>query len=120
MGRHSGHEDQNNFQDVTLDCAGTLPQTGQTWQTVGKYQWTRVDLQTGDFQNVGNCSNGRHEIEYYRFKDFDEPYSDLARARLAGMTGQLSTRMGTAFRHAGHFLRFRRVARKLILLVTDG
>jgi hypothetical protein len=68
----------------------------------------------------GFDSNGRHEIEYYRFKDFDEPYSDLARARLAGMTGQLSTRMGTAFRHAGHFLRFRRVARKLILLVTDG
>jgi hypothetical protein len=52
----------NNFQDVTLDCAGTLPQSGQTWQTVGKYQYTRVDLQTGDFQNVGNCSNGRHEM----------------------------------------------------------
>jgi nitric oxide reductase NorD protein len=68
----------------------------------------------------GFDSNGRHEIEYYRFKDFDEPYGELARARLAGMTGQLSTRMGTALRHAGQFLRFRRVARKLILLVTDG
>jgi nitric oxide reductase NorD protein len=68
----------------------------------------------------GFDSNGRHEIEYYRFKDFDEPYGDQARARLAGMTGQLSTRMGTALRHAGQFLRFRRVARKLILLVTDG
>ncbi len=52
----------NNFQDVTLDCAGTLPQTNQTWTTIGKYQWTRVDLQTGDFENVGNCSNGRHEM----------------------------------------------------------
>ncbi len=52
----------NNFQDVTLDCAGKLPQSGQSWQTIGKYQWTRVDLQTGDFQNVGNCSNGRHEM----------------------------------------------------------
>jgi hypothetical protein len=48
----------DNFQDVNLDCAGNL--TG--WQTVGKYQYTRVDLQTGDFQNVGNCSNGRHEM----------------------------------------------------------
>jgi nitric oxide reductase activation protein len=28
--------------------------------------------------------------------------------------------MGTALRHAWHFLRYRRVARKLILLVTDG
>ncbi|PWT73307.1 MAG: VWA domain-containing protein [Proteobacteria bacterium] len=68
----------------------------------------------------GFDSNGRHEVEYYRFKDFDEPYSDRARARLAGMSAQLSTRMGTALRHAGHFLRYRRVARKLILLVTDG
>ena len=52
----------NNFQDVTLDCAGTLPQSPQTWQTIGQYQWTRVDLQTGDFLNVGSCSNGRHEM----------------------------------------------------------
>ena len=36
------------------------------------------------------------------------------------MNGQLSTRMGTALRHAGHFLRSRRVAHKLILLLTDG
>ena len=47
-----------NFHDVTLDCAGAL--TG--WQTVGNYQWTRTDLVTGNFQNVGNCSTGRHEI----------------------------------------------------------
>jgi hypothetical protein len=46
------------FADVTLDCAGTL--TG--WQPVGDYQYTRVDLVTGNFQNVGNCSNGRHEM----------------------------------------------------------
>ncbi|MFW5740169.1 MAG: IgGFc-binding protein, partial [Myxococcota bacterium] len=52
--------DQNGqFADVTLDCAGTL--TG--WQPVGDYQYTRVDLVTGNFQNVGNCSNGRHEME---------------------------------------------------------
>jgi hypothetical protein len=68
----------------------------------------------------GFDSNGRHEIEYYRFKDFDEPYGEQARARLAGMTGQLSTRMGTALRHAGFYLRYRRATRKLILLVTDG
>jgi len=68
----------------------------------------------------GFDSNGRHEIEYYRFKDFDEPYGEQARARLAGMTGQLSTRMGTALRHAGFFLRYRRATRKLVLLITDG
>jgi hypothetical protein len=77
--------------------------------------------QLGDnFAIHGFDSNGRHEIEYYRFKDFDAPYDEMARARLAGMKGQLSTRMGTALRHAGHFLRSRRVAHKLVLVLTDG
>lgn len=46
------------FANVTLDCAGEL--TG--WQPFSPYEYTRIDLVTGDFQNVGNCSNGRHEI----------------------------------------------------------
>jgi nitric oxide reductase activation protein len=68
----------------------------------------------------GFASNGRHDVGYYRFKDFERPYGDLAKARLAGMTGQLSTRMGTALRHAGQFLKDRRAHKKLILLITDG
>jgi hypothetical protein len=46
------------FYDVTLDCAGVLG----GWQPVGAYEWTRADLITGNFQNVGNCSTGRHTI----------------------------------------------------------
>jgi nitric oxide reductase NorD protein len=68
----------------------------------------------------GFSSNGRHDVGYYRFKDFDRPYGELPKARLAGMSGQLSTRMGTALRHAGSFLQDRRAHKKLILLVTDG
>jgi len=48
-----------NFRDVTLDCAGVL--TG--WQPVGDYEWTRIDLVTGDFQGVNGCNTGRHEVE---------------------------------------------------------
>jgi hypothetical protein len=48
------------FHDVTLDCAGVL--TG--WQPIdANYEYTRTDLITGDFQNVGNCSTGRHLIK---------------------------------------------------------
>ncbi|MBI4704326.1 MAG: IgGFc-binding protein [Deltaproteobacteria bacterium] len=48
------------FHDVTLDCVpGPLP----GWQAVGDYEWTRADLITGDFQNVGQCSTGRHEVK---------------------------------------------------------
>ncbi len=79
-----------------------------------------MDDLNDNFAIHGFDSNGRHEIEYYRFKDFDQPYDEQARARLAGMKGQLSTRMGTALRHAGHFLRQRRATHRLILLLTDG
>jgi hypothetical protein len=56
---------QNGFEDVTLDCTGTLPQSGQSWQSAGSsgnYQYTRVDLVTGNFAKVGNCDNGRHTM----------------------------------------------------------
>jgi len=46
------------FKDVSLDCAGVL--TG--WQPLGSYEYTRVDLVTGNFQSVNGCANGRHEI----------------------------------------------------------
>ncbi|HNA30412.1 MAG TPA: nitric oxide reductase activation protein NorD, partial [Thiobacillaceae bacterium] len=68
----------------------------------------------------GFCSDGRHDVEYYRFKDFDQPWDEEPKARLAGMTGQLSTRMGSAIRHAGHHLKLQRSAKKLLIVITDG
>ena len=68
----------------------------------------------------GFCSDGRHDVEYYRFKDFDQPYNDAPKSRLAGMTGQLSTRMGAAIRHATHYLRGQKSTRKLLMVITDG
>ena len=67
----------------------------------------------------GFSSNGRHDVGYVRFKDFDQPYDEHAQARLAGMHASLSTRLGGALRHAGQALAARAAARKL-LVVTDG
>lgn len=68
----------------------------------------------------GFASDGRHDVQYYRFKDFDQPFDDQAKARLAGMQGGLSTRMGAALRHAGKFLLRQPQQKKLLLLVSDG
>lgn len=68
----------------------------------------------------GFASDGRHDVQYYRLKDFNQHFDDEAKARLAGMKGGLSTRMGAALRHAGHHLFKQPERRKLILLVTDG
>jgi nitric oxide reductase NorD protein len=68
----------------------------------------------------GFASDGRHDVEYYRFKDFNDYYDDNVKAKLAGMQGGLSTRMGAALRHAASFLFRQPEQKKLILLVTDG
>lgn len=75
---------------------------------------------TNDLAIHGFCSNGRHDVRYYRFKDFDDPYHDRARARLAGMRAQLSTRLGAALRHAGRALAARKAQRRILMVVTDG
>ena len=68
----------------------------------------------------GFCSDGRHDVAYYRFKDFGQEWNDVPKSRLAGMTGQLSTRMGAAVRHATRHLKGQQAARKLLIVITDG
>jgi len=68
----------------------------------------------------GFCSDGRHNVFYQRYKDFDQPWAEMPKARLAGMQGQLSTRMGAAIRHAGAHLSRVAAAKKLMLVITDG
>jgi hypothetical protein len=51
-------EKSQSFADVNLDCLGPL----SGWQPIGPHEYTRVDLVTGDFQDVAGCSNGRHEM----------------------------------------------------------
>jgi hypothetical protein len=47
------------FADVKLDCAGPLG----GWQPIGELEYTRIDLVTGNFENIGGCSNGRHQMD---------------------------------------------------------
>jgi hypothetical protein len=49
------------FSEVKLDCAGNL----SGWLPVGtsgNYEYTRIDLSSGNFQGQNGCDNGRHEI----------------------------------------------------------
>lgn len=68
----------------------------------------------------GFCSDGRHDVHYYRFKDFDQPYNDLVKARLAGLKGSYSTRMGAALRHAGEQLKQQPQNKRILFVITDG
>ncbi len=46
------------FAPVTLKCKGEL----DGWVAIGDYEYTRVDLVTGDFQGVDGCTNGTQEM----------------------------------------------------------
>ena len=101
-----GYEDQPSILDLTRESAGLLA-------------WA-IDSIGDNFAVHGFASDGRHDVQYYRFKDFDQHYDDDAKARMAGMKGGLSTRMGAALRHAGWHLAQESAQKRMILLVTDG
>ncbi|HEB58527.1 MAG TPA: VWA domain-containing protein [Gammaproteobacteria bacterium] len=113
---------------VLLDLSeSTNEQVGDTDKTILQLTREAATLVATAINGIGDpfalhgfASDGRHDVQYYRFKDFNQHFDDEARARLAGMKGGLSTRMGAALRHAGYHLLKQQERRKLILLVTDG
>ncbi len=72
------------------------------------------------FALMAFASNGREQVRLTRIKDFPEPFGTVQRARLAGLSPGLSTRLGAALRHAGAELTAIRSFRRLVLVLTDG
>ncbi len=72
------------------------------------------------FALFGFASNGRAEVRLQRVKDFRGPYDAAARARLAGLSSGLSTRLGAALRHAGAEIATVRAHRRMVLVLSDG
>jgi nitric oxide reductase NorD protein len=66
------------------------------------------------------ASNGRDDVEMTSVKAFAETYDRACMARLAGLSSGLSTRLGTALRHAGETISHTRSFRKLVIVLTDG
>ena len=68
----------------------------------------------------GFSSAGRHNIEIYSVKAFDEKLSDDVKGRISGLEPQRSTRMGAAVRHATRKLKDVASRAKLLVLLSDG
>lgn len=66
------------------------------------------------------CSNGRAEVRYMRLKAAGEPLQAACLERVAGLTGEWSTRLGAAVRHATARLERMPAERGVLLVVTDG
>ena len=101
-----GYEEAPSILDLTRESTGLLA-------------WA-IDSIGDNFAVHGFASDGRHDVQYFRFKDFNQPYDDEAKSRMAGMKGGLSTRMGAALRHAGWHLTQQPAQKRLVLVITDG
>ena len=72
------------------------------------------------FSMLAFASNGRDDVEMTTVKAFNEPYDRACVGRLAALSPGLSTRLGTALRHAGELISHARSFRKLVIVLTDG
>jgi Mg-chelatase subunit ChlD len=72
------------------------------------------------FALLAFASDGREQVQLTRIKSFGETFAEPARARLAGLSSGLSTRLGAALRHAGAEIAGVRSFRRLVLVLTDG
>lgn len=71
------------------------------------------------FSISGFASNGRHEVNYIKFKNFADVF-DKNKTRLAEIKGEYSTRLGAAIRHSAQELAQQASEKKLLLVITDG
>ncbi|MFT5260224.1 MAG: nitric oxide reductase NorD protein [Gammaproteobacteria bacterium] len=101
-----GYREAKSILDLTREATGLL-------------SWA-IDSIGDNFAVHGFSSDGRSDVRYFRFKDFDDDYDHVAKARLAAMRGSFSTRMGAALRHAGAHLTETAETKKVVLLITDG
>ena len=72
------------------------------------------------FSLLAFASDGRDDVEMTTVKNFNEPYDRACIGRLAALSSGLSTRLGTALRHAGELISHARSFRKLVIVLTDG
>lgn len=111
---------------LLLDVSGSTGEGGQQAKVLDLERGAAWVLGAGldalgdAFAVMGYHSNGREDCVVDCFKDFEEPWSPAARARLASAYPRGSTRLGAGIRHAGYRLRAREARQRLLILITDG
>ena len=77
--------------------------------------------EVGDaFAIYGFSGDNRDNVDYYRIKDFDDPYDDKTKKRISAIEDRFENRDGAAIRHTISKLRRRPERTKLMILLSDG
>jgi nitric oxide reductase NorD protein len=72
------------------------------------------------FAIAGFSGMRRSRTDIYRIKDFNEPYNDEVKARIAAIAPKEYTRMGPALRHASRLLKGVEAKVRLLMVLSDG
>ncbi|WP_035258328.1 nitric oxide reductase activation protein NorD [Desulfatirhabdium butyrativorans] len=72
------------------------------------------------FAIAGFSGNGRHNVDYYRIKGFDDALDASVHGRISAMRPLRSTRMGAAIRHAAAQLALQAAAVRVLIVLGDG
>ncbi len=73
-----------------------------------------------DYAIAGFSGTGRHCVDFYSLKRFQEPLCRAVRSRISNLKPQRSTRMGAAIRHASALLAQAEARVRLMIVVSDG
>ena len=79
-----------------------------------------LDAIGDEFAMFGFSGHSRNQVNFYKFKDFDEALADPARQRIGGIQPLGQNRDGTAIRHVTAKLLGRPAKIKLLILLSDG
>ncbi len=72
------------------------------------------------FAVYGYSGQGRQHVDFVIVKDFDEPVTGRAGAKLGGIVPLQQNRDGAAIRHATHKLLGRQAKTRLLVVLSDG
>lgn len=72
------------------------------------------------FALFGFSGDNRDNVDFFRIKDFEEPFVQQVQKRISGIEFGLENRDGTALRHTIGLLKKREERTRMIILISDG
>ncbi|MCG7852727.1 MAG: VWA domain-containing protein, partial [Methanosarcinaceae archaeon] len=72
------------------------------------------------FAVFGFSGDNRDNVDFYRVKDFDDPYEKKVKQRISAIEENFENRDGTAIRHTTQKLKKRTERTKIMILLSDG
>lgn len=113
---------------VLLDVSGSAGEPGVAGRSVHEHQRLTAVALTSALHDLGDRialyafnSRGRHAVQVFRVKGFDDRLDVRVTRRLAGLEPAAYTRLGAAIRHGVTMLERRSgTPRRLLVVLSDG